>query len=77
MSWNRLAASRRDVLDLRFGQRLVTEVGAQKPGRVQIDFPAQDLRELAFHLKKRQSRHMMGVELNQNVYIAVRMEVVP
>src|SRR5581483_9060061 len=54
----------------------IAEVSAQKGRSVQIDFPAENVRQFAFEAEEFQARHEIGLKLNEYVYIAGGLEVV-
>jgi hypothetical protein len=71
-----MSESRRLIESIGLGEYLVTEVGAQKTGRIQVDAAPQNLGELILHPEERQPGDMVRLELDQHVDIAVGTEVV-
>src|SRR5215213_3478688 len=65
------------ILNLGFRQHLVSEIGAQETPGVEVHLPAKDLGKLCFHGKERQARHVTGLELHQDIDVALGPEVVP
>src|ERR1700693_1202407 len=69
-------SSRLDIHLLGLSQDLVAEVLAQRVHGVQVDPPAQDLRQLILHAREREARRTTRLKLDQHVNVAIRREVV-
>lgn len=66
----------RDILHLCCRQRFRPHVGTQELSCVQVHLPAQDLPKLVVDGEERQSRHVVRIEFNQHVHVAVGPEVI-
>ena len=69
-------SARLDIHLLRFLQHLVTEVLAQRVRRVQVHAASQDPRQLLLHREEGESRGLSWLELDQDIDVAVRREVI-
>jgi hypothetical protein len=66
------------ILDLRLLDHLRTEVTAEFRGGPQIDLSAQSGSQFFLHPHHREIADLgIRVELNENIYVAIRMKVVP
>lgn len=50
-------------------------MGTEEPGSVEIHLPSEYLRELIFHGQEGEPRNVTGLELHEDVDIALRSEV--
>ena len=62
---------------LSLGEYLLTKVPTEKLRGIQIHLPTKDVGKLVLHSKKGQPRHVTGLELYQDIDIAVRPKVAP
>src|SRR5258706_13709227 len=69
-------SSRLDIHFLRLCQDLVAEVLAQLLRGSEVDAPAEDLCQFLRDVEEREARGLARLELDQNVHVAVRPEVV-
>src|ERR1043165_1041185 len=75
MSSRRSRSSRRGVQLLRLAKDLVPEVLAEEAGRVQVYLPAEQSGQFALHREEREAGRVAGLELDQNVDVAIRPKV--
>lgn len=68
--------SRRDKDILRLGEDLVSEVSAEEARGVQVDGSAEDGGEFVLHGEEREAGGGAGLELDEDVDVAVGAEVI-
>src|SRR5512136_241818 len=76
MCCSRTSSSCCDILVLGLSHDAVAEVSAQRAGRVQVHAAPENGRELLLQVEEGKTRDVAGLELDQDVYVALRPEVV-
>lgn len=69
--------SRSDIEVPCFPADSLAKLRAEEPNRVQVDLPAEEIRKFRFELEHAKSGPDVGLELDQEIEVAVRSEVIP
>ena len=72
---SRTIGSWRDILNLCRRHCLLAEGGTQECRGIEVNFPSQQFREFPFHPKEFEPRHVSRFELDEDINVARRREV--
>ncbi len=75
MSRRRASSSGGLIERERLAQDAVSEVGAQKTRRVEVDLAAEETGQLVLNRNEAEARRPAGLELDKDVHVAVRAGV--